>query len=99
MYPRYIDTDKMYDVGNEIVNLATEYELEITRLFKRLNNVPYITKEWVGNQAEKYISIVALDKNEYMDFGEAIKEYGKSLKKCSQMLNEEIINMKNKEYK
>lgn len=75
----YIDTSKIESIGNDIIKLSSDYQVEITRLFQRLNNVPTVTKEWVGQQANRYFDIVSFDKNDYIEFGNQIKRFGKEI--------------------
>lgn len=72
----YVDTSKIEEIGNEIINLSTEYQVEVNRLFKRLSEVPSVTREWVGQQANKYFDIISLDKSDYIEFGNQIKKLG-----------------------
>ena len=41
--------------------------------------VPYDTK--VGNQSDKFFDLVALEKDDFINFGDRIREYGEKLNK------------------
>lgn len=86
----YIDTNKIQSIGTDIIKLSTEYQVEINRLFKRLNEVPMVTREWVGQQANKYFNIIAFDKNDYLEFGEQIKRLGKEVLKIADSFEVQI---------
>jgi hypothetical protein len=80
----YADTDKIDDIARDIVSLANDYDLEITKLFKRFSNVPYETKEWVGDSSIFYFKTIALDKSEYIKFGELIRGFAHTLTNSSE---------------
>ena len=75
----YGDTANIKDISKELIDLANEYNIEITNLFKRLLEIPTETKEWVGNKADKYVQIVGLDKQQYIDFYNSLKEFANML--------------------
>lgn len=79
----YANTKFMEDVGNEIVNLANEYNILITKLFKRLTSIPFETQEWTGNKALKYSDVVSLDKQQYLDFCDLLKDFGNTIIKTA----------------
>ncbi|MBQ6841575.1 MAG: hypothetical protein IJO63_05650 [Bacilli bacterium] len=74
-----INSQKMKESASNIVKLATEYEMEITKLFKRFSEVPTVTKEWVGGEAEKYFNIVSFEKSDYMNVGSQLRSYAKQI--------------------
>lgn len=75
----YGDTTNIKDISTELINIANEYNIEITNLFKRLLNIPTESKEWVGNKADEYVKIVSLDKQQYIDFYNSLKEFANKL--------------------
>ncbi len=75
-----VDTESVRQICNDINDIVTEYEVEITKLFKRFSEVPYVTKEWVGNKSEEYFNHILLEKADYMTFGEEIKKYKRKIK-------------------
>ena len=80
----YVDTKSINDIGKEIIDLANEYNIEITNLFKRITNIPYDTQEWTGNKALKYSEIISLDKQQYLDFYNLLKEFANELIRSSE---------------
>lgn len=92
-----IDTDKVKDLSTHMISLVNNYEMEITKLFKMLNNVPYVTKEWVGNQSELYFNIVSMDKKSYIDFGEDLKKIALNLSENSDLIAEKIKHIQSNE--
>ena len=76
----YIDTDKVENIANELSKAATDIENEFTTLYKRFSNVPTVTKEWVGNQANLYFSRIAGDKQQYLNLADSIRNLSKELR-------------------
>lgn len=69
-YVTYMDTAKVDEIRKDLLDLANQYNDKITQLFKRISNIPYETKEWIGNQANKYFDIlINNDKKEFLNFG------------------------------
>ena len=75
----YADTKLIKEKGKDIVDLSTEYNSIITNFFKKITNFPYDTKAWIGNPAEQYAELVSLDKQQYIDFANAIKVFGNKI--------------------
>ena len=63
-------------------------------LFKRIEEVPTITKEWVGSSSNKFATIAKEDKIKYYKFSDDLNLYGKFLCDLSESLNNCIINIK-----
>ncbi len=94
----YVKTEEIDSIGNELNNLCNEYNNEINKLFKRLSEVPNITQEWTGKQSRTYFSIVAKDKQSFVEVGNQLSyiaqkiksdaaEIDRSIKQCQ--INEE----------
>lgn len=75
----YAETKQIKDIANSIISLANDYNSEINKLFNMFAAVPYDTKEWVGNQSDKFFDLVALEKDDYINFGNRLREYGEKL--------------------
>ena len=75
----YANTQKIKEIGSEIVGLANEYNVKITELFKKLSTFPYDTKAWNGIPAEKYAEHVSLEKVIYTNFADELKEFGSQI--------------------
>lgn len=61
-----IDTDEVERISKDLTSAINDLESEINTLFTRFSNVPNVTKEWIGGQADFYFSRVALDKRQYL---------------------------------
>ncbi len=73
------DTEKIERISRNIMNATNDLEDEINALFKRFSNVPTVTKEWIGNQANYYFSRVALDKRQYLMLVNRLRSVAKEL--------------------
>ncbi len=87
---RKIDTEKVKSISTHMLSLANAYELEITKLFKMLNFVPYDGHAWVGNQAELYFDIVSMDKQSFIDFGDSLRNVALRLSEDSEKARDKI---------
>ena len=76
----YINTNEVNNVADELLKAANKLEKEFESLFSRLENVPTITREWTGNQAELYFSTIILDKQQYITFVNELKSISNVLK-------------------
>ena len=70
----YAETKQIKNIADSIISLANDYNSEINRLFNMFAAVPYDTKEWVGNQSDKFFDLVALEKADFISFGDRIRE-------------------------
>lgn len=86
----YADTKYLSEIGRNIIDLANKYNIEITKLFKRLTNIPFETQEWTGNKAETYSALVGLDKQQYLDFYDLLKSFGTSIIDCANSIETSI---------
>ena len=86
----YFDTDKTKEISKKIINYANQYEVIINKLFKRMTEVPYVTGEWIGDSAKKYAKAIALDKDEFINFGKMLKSYGTKISKDSDAMKDKI---------
>lgn len=77
----YINTTEVESISKEIISLSNELTIEFNNLFNRLSGVPDITKEWVGKQAMFYFNKVALEKKDYINFVNSLREIGIKLSK------------------
>lgn len=83
----YADTQLMREKGEEIINLSIEYNTIITKFFKKITNFPYDTNEWTGKPAEDYAEYISLDKQQYIDFADAIKAFGNKVINASSSID------------
>ncbi|MBR2753879.1 hypothetical protein IKD82_01820 [Candidatus Saccharibacteria bacterium] len=82
----YADTNEINNITKDLSPLINDLESEFNSLFKRLSNVPTITKEWVGNQATFYFSKTSEDKLVYSTLINELRSF-------VQELNSESINL------
>ena len=52
----YIDTDKLREIGNNILSETNIFKSNIDFLYDRINNINSKTFEWVGNGANNFSS-------------------------------------------
>ncbi len=93
----YAETKQIKNIADSIITLANDYNLEINKLFNMFSAVPYDTKEWVGNQSDKFFDLVALEKDDFINFGDRIREYGEKLNKDVEDIESTISTVIRKE--
>ena len=74
-----VDTIKMRECGNDIMQLATEIGQEFSTIFDRINGMNSKTFEWTGKAADAYISRTSKEKLQYFEFKDILYQYGKYL--------------------
>ena len=82
-----IDTDKLREIGNDILNEANNYKTNIDYLKNRINNINPKTCEWIGSSALEFIDKFNIDYNKYNDVYILFKEYGNYLIDCSNKID------------
>ena len=76
----YMDTVKVDEIRKDLLDLANQYNDKIIQLFNKLASVPTETKEWIGNQANKYFeTIINNDKKEFLNYGYNLKNIANKL--------------------
>ena len=75
----YVNTEEMEEIANEVMSITNDLEVEFDAFFTRLNNVPEVTKEWTGGQANYYFSVVAFEKQYYVNLIETLRELSQEL--------------------
>lgn len=93
----YFNSTEVENISKDIFELSTQFEEEMTNLFKRFEDVPYVTKEWIGDKANFYFNHIALDRKQYMDFAESLKKISYNLNDTIADVNKNIEDTKNKE--
>ena len=69
----YMDTAKVLAIKNDLLRLANDYSEIISNLFSKFHFAPTDSKEWFGNQALVYFRSIYLDKINYIDFGNNLR--------------------------
>ncbi|MBO4812759.1 hypothetical protein J5491_01270 [Candidatus Saccharibacteria bacterium] len=77
----YINTSEVDRIATEMSKRIDTLDNYFNSLFKRLEKVPDVTKEWVGNSSKSYFSAIARDKKEYLNLVSDLKIISKELKK------------------
>ena len=93
----YYNANEVEEIAKDIKTYANDYISEINNLFRRLSEVPDVTKEWVGQQANYYFNTIALDKDKYIDFGNKLYNIGESLSKDIDDVEKTVKENKDKE--
>lgn len=75
----YYNANEVEDIAKDIKTYANDFISEINNLYKRLSEVPNVTKEWVGNKANFYFDTISNDKSVYIDFGNKLYKIGETL--------------------
>lgn len=77
----YVNTEEVNDIARDIMDLSQELNDEINNLFSRFADVPMVTQEWIGNQANYYFNRISSDKKQYTEFIGKIRNIGNELNK------------------
>ncbi|MBR2708861.1 hypothetical protein IKE98_00820 [Candidatus Saccharibacteria bacterium] len=76
----YINTSEVERIATEMSKRINTLDGYFNSLFKRLENVPDVTREWVGDSSKKYFSTLARDKVAYLNLVSDLKKISKELK-------------------
>ena len=90
----YVETKKMRESGNEIINLVEEFKAILDAMFTRIENVPLNTKEWVGDSATLFASLANKDKVQYYNYATSLYKYGKYLVDCADYFDKTIDSVR-----
>lgn len=86
-----IDTQKIRECGQDMMNLSVELNEIITAMFDHINTLNNKTGEWKGNSATRFIEYAGVDKIQYLKMKEAIYQSGKYLTTYADSM-ERVIN-------
>lgn len=89
-----VDTSKIYQSINNIKMLTKDTTNELNMLFKRIEEVPSISKEWVGASSLKFCEMSKSEKIMYYKFLEDLNLYNKFLENFASSLDTCINNIK-----
>ena len=90
-----IDTNNVIEMTTKISKNCEQVEYEFNKLFDILENIPTETKEWTGDAAKKYFSLVGQDRDKYLSFVKSIKEINNEIIYQADRIAE--VTAKNKE--
>lgn len=88
-----VDTNKVRECGEDIIQLSTELNELFASLFERLILIPTTTKEWMGESANVFVENVKHDKLQYDRLKEAIYSEGKLLVEYADRIESQIHKM------
>lgn len=90
----YVDTEKMRNCGNTILDLVEEFKQTLDAIFTRLENVPTHTKEWIGDSSTLFVELAKKDKVEYYAYANSLYKYGKYLIDCANYFDRTIDSVR-----
>ncbi len=79
-----VNTEKLKECGNDMLNLAIELNQQIDGLFNELTNIENTC--WNGYSANEFVRFCKLDKKQYVKFKNNLYKEGKFLLDSAQML-------------
>lgn len=91
----YIDLEKIKECGQDILEQLLTYDETINYLYKRINDMPIKTHEWIGNAANMYVDSFNNFYKKLLDVLEILKEYAQYLIEISQLIEVTIRKVNN----
>lgn len=92
----HVDTKKMREEGMQMIKLSNELNSQLDGLFKRLESVPSVTHEWVGDSSEYFVNLVKFDKIQYYKLKDDLLLRGKKLVESADLLEFNIKRIRGK---
>lgn len=89
----YANVEEIEEVAKNVNKLAIMYDNEINNLFRRLSDVPTVTKEWIGNTANSYFKTILLDKDEYVNIGKNLHLFSDKLNKDAERIRNTVTKI------
>ena len=93
----HINTTEVANIAHDMLKLTEELDETINTLYKLLTEVPDVTQEWVGGQAQFYFNKVATEKQQYLDLSNQIKAIANELNATSNEMQGCISHNNNEE--
>ena len=92
------DSDRLADDGKKIINIINNYQKNVNEIklrtfcnfFMELQNLT-VNQVWNGNDAELYVRTVSSDKQEFVDYGNGIKELGNEMIDFADSLERKVV--------
>jgi len=85
------DKEKLNLCADSFEKDAIGYNQAIAEYFKKIRDIPELTKDWKGDVADSYVQLILSREQKYIDFGDSLMEFADLLKKSANSL-EECIN-------
>lgn len=82
------NTKEMRNIASEIYSKANDYQILISKMYRKFTDMPNGTQEWSGNKAKEYVDIILLDKDEFMKIGDELKAYGRAIAEMATLIEE-----------
>jgi len=80
-----LDTKKMAENGDLLLKEIDKFNSIVSKMFSRVINMPYVTKEWEGKSAINFAKIAKKEKEKEFDLIiSTIKKYAYELKNAGQ---------------
>ncbi|MBE6150036.1 MAG: hypothetical protein E7170_04875 [Firmicutes bacterium] len=89
-----INTSELYKNAQNINTLIKDTTEEFNLLFKKIEEVPYVSKEWIGLNSERFSDLAKEEKIKYYKFIEDLALYSKLLSDFSVSLDVCINNIR-----
>lgn len=90
---KFIDTDKMYELGNDILDYLKTYKEDIDFLYTRINDIQSKTFEWVGNDLDKFIEKFNSDYKKLLDVYDSLNDFATCLIDSSELIQNTVNGM------
>lgn len=74
-----VDTRELRDKGLHMRNNVKILNDNLNKLFKRIEEVPSVSNEWVGDSSIKFVQFAKVDKTKYYKIKDDLDIYGKYL--------------------
>jgi hypothetical protein len=89
-----IDTSRMRNHGNELMEIAVSFGNEFNSMFERLVNMPSRTLEWKGEAAVAFSNRSIREKRQYMLFKDELFRRGQLLIDFANILDADIRSLR-----
>lgn len=89
-----VDTIKMRECGKDIIKITNTLNELYNGLFSRISNMPTNTGEWVGESADKFVTLANIDKVQYLNYNNEIAKMGKLLVDYSYKFENDCNNVR-----
>ena len=84
------DSDRLAEDGKKIVNIINSYQKNVNEFFMELQNLT-VNQVWNGDDAETYVQLIGADKQDFVDYGNGIKELGNEMIDFADSLDRKVI--------
>lgn len=91
------NTKEIRNIASEINAKAVEYQIILSKMYRKFTDMPNVTQEWVGGRAKEYVNIVLLDKEEFMKVGETLKSYARALNDIANLIEDRSAKIRKDE--